>query len=377
MQVRLDVLVSAIARDAGLDPDRNTQDKQNIIGWINDTRREIYDLPVNLSYLQFSGEIAGVANVTAGTVAATNGNAEVTGTSTSWASGMAGRYISIGSDQWQRISYVPDTTHLFLESPFAGTTVAAGSYKIWKKYYALPAKAARVTRIVDYTQRVNPLAYYDPQEFYERYGFGDNFAEPMAYTQFLTSDLAEGYQGSTVYTAVTATSGSPFVDFPAGSNLIGSVFPGDRMVISATSMVVDRVLSNTKVAFKNYLGLSSATLSATALAVDRLLVAFYPGLNDTRVYAFDGYAQVYELSNNADLVEKGWYSAVLKGAVAKAFGYVRDPREQAKATEYLFETNKLIRAQSKALNPSPRLKPYVGPRYGNSGTIPQDRDTGY
>lgn len=377
MQVRLDVLVSAIARDAGLDPDRNTQDKQNIIGWINDTRREIYDLPVNLSYLQFSGEIAGVANVTAGTVAATNAAAEVTGTSTSWTSAMAGRYISIGDEQWQRIAYVADTTHLFLESKFAGSTITGSSYKIWKKYYALPAKVSRVTRIVDYTQRVNPLAYYDPQEFNERYGFGDNFAEPLAYTQFSTSDLADGYLGSTVFDPVTATSGSPLLDFPAGSNLIGSVFPGDRMVVSSTALVVDRVLSNTKVAFKGYLGLSSATLSATALSMDRLLVAFYPGLNDTRVYSFDGYAQVHELSNNADLVEKGWYSAVLKGAVSKAFGYVRDPREQAKATEYLFETNKLIRAQSKALNPSPRLKPQIGPRYGNSGTIPQDRDTGY
>jgi hypothetical protein len=381
MQQRLDVVVSAVARDAGLDPDNNPTDKQNIIGWVNDTRRELYDIPQMFSALQFSGEIAGVALVTAGTVSVSGQGAEVTGAGTAWTSEMAGRYISVADGSWQRIAYVADTTHLFLESRYPGDAASAQTYKIWKRYYELPPKAARVTRLVDYGAVQNPMAYYDPQEFYSRFNLAASPGDPVAFTQFMASDFGVSYQASTVYVSVSSTANSPILDFPASSDLVGKVFPGDRLKVgnatTSTAFAIENVLSNAKVALKNYLGTSSDTLSATALSMDRLLVAFYPGINSTRVYAFEGVRQVHDLSNNGDLLEKGWYSAVLKGAKAKAFGFVRDPREEMAMREYNAEVGKLLRGQAKALNPSPRLKPHIGIRYGQSYPAAQDRDTGY
>jgi hypothetical protein len=197
----------------------------------------------------------------------------------------------------------------------------------------------------------------------------------------MASDFGVSYQASTVYVSVSSTANSPILDFPASSDLVGKVFPGDRLKVgnatTSTAFAIENVLSNAKVALKNYLGTSSDTLSATALSMDRLLVAFYPGINSTRVYAFEGVRQVHDLSNNGDLLEKGWYSAVLKGAKAKAFGFVRDPREEMAMREYNAEVGKLLRGQAKALNPSPRLKPHIGIRYGQSYPAAQDRDTGY
>lgn len=381
MNVRLDVAVSAIARDSGLDPDRVSQDKQNLIGWINDVRREIYDLPQHLSTLDFTTEIVGSTVVTAGTVSATNGNAEVTGVGTSFATTMNGRMISIASGPWQRISYVTDTTHLSLESGWQATTTSTAPYKIWKRDYALPPKVSRITRIIDYSapQR-GPLTVYDPQEFYTRFGLGDTFTDPISYTQFMSSDRGDDYLSSTVYTGVTATANSPIVDFN-GATLIGTLFPGDRIKIgdstTSTAFAVEKVLTNTKIALKNYLGISSAALTATAMSVDRLMVQFYPSLDNTKLYMVEGVRQVHDLSNNGDFIEKGWYSAVIKGAKAKAFGYVRDPREAMAQQEYMAEVAKLIRNTMKATNPSHRLKPYIGTRYGQDSRVISDRDTNY
>ncbi len=381
MQIRLDVIVSAIARDAGLDPDRNANDRLNIIGWVNDSRREIYELPNHLEALDFSGEIVGAAVVTAGTISATQGNAEVTGASTAFTSAMNGRFLSVNGAPWQKISFVSDTTHLTLESGWNSTTQSAVPYKIWKRFYELPPKAAKVERVFDYSSPDQPqLAYYDPQEFYSRFGLGDSFGEAEAYTQFQSSDFGDAYLASTVYTSVSATANSPIIDF-TGASLIGTVFPGDRLKLgdstTSTAFAVERVLTNNKISLKNYISISSSALSATALSMDKLMVAFYPALNNTKVYAFDGVRQLHDLSNNSDFLEKGWYSAILKGSVAKAFGYVRDPREDTKKQEYSSETIKLIRNQFKALNPSNRLKPYIGRRYGSTNMPAEDRDTGY
>lgn len=380
MQVRLDVLVSAVARDAGLDPDNNSQDKSNIKGWINDSRREVYDSPEMFDALKYEGEFVGVAVVTAGTVSVTNGAAEVTGSGTSFAISQEGQQFSLNGSPWQRIAYVTDATHLTLESGWNATTTAAASYRIWTRDIALPPKVARILALKDPSQPHLDLAFYDNDEFRSRYGIGDTFSDPVAWTQFGSKDFGPDYLGASVFTAVTSTANSPIVDFPAGSNLVGTVLPGSRLILgtnaNSTAFMVDRVLSNTKVSLNGYVGTSDATLTATAMANERMLIRTWPAINNTKVYQFEAVKQVNDLISDGDLLELGWYNAILKGAVSKAFGFVRDPREFDKKAEYGGELIKLIRNQYKAFNPSPRLKPYIGRRYGISGTEARDRDTG-
>lgn len=379
---RLDVLVSAVAADAGLDPDRVTQHRTEIIRWINETRREIYELPTRLQALEFKGEISTVANITAGTVATTQDLAEITGSSTAWATAMAGRYISIGSAPWQRISFVTDTTHLTLESPWPDSAVSSQSYKIWKRDYALPAKVEKVEEIVPMDDPDNSLGFCDPDEFQARNGFADQFGTPRTYTQYGSQEHFTGFLGATIYVNVTSTANSPIVDFAAGAGIVTGIAPGDRLILgsatTSTAFVVDRVLTDTKLALRTYCAVSTGGTSATAQSVgNRLVVNFWNAVNDARIFLYRARRAYADLIVNSDVLEPGWYMAVKKGAVAKAMGFVGSPREGTKMAEYQAEVSTLVRNQFKAFNPSSRLKPHIQGRYtGHMGTYQRDRDDG-
>jgi len=371
MWVNLSATVSAVAAEVGLDPDRNTQDKQNITRWINDTRQEIYNLPVRFAAAEFVSEFAGVANVTAGTVSTVQFQAEVTGLGTTWDNSMDGRYIQIATGQWQRISHVSDSTHLTLESSWNLTGNSGQSYIMWKRYYVLPHKVGHVMTIFDMSNSRFPLAYYDPSEFYLKYGFGDNFNPPLAFTQFSTSELGYAYQYGRVFTSVTATAGSPFIDFPAGSGVVTGISPGDKLLFgdstTSTAFAVDRVYTDTRVALTELATVTYTSATASAFAMNRVAIQVYPGISNNNTYYYEAYKTCYDLINQSDLIEEGWYPAVKKGAIAKGCGYIRDPREGEKLKEYMAEVQNLIRVQWKAKNPSSRLKPYIPRRYGTGG----------
>lgn len=79
----------------------------------------------------------GVADYTTGTVGVTNASQTVTGSGTTWTTAMIGRWFVMndpaqqGQGYWYRISAVPSTTSLTLESAYVNTTVASGAtYKI-------------------------------------------------------------------------------------------------------------------------------------------------------------------------------------------------------------------------------------------------------
>ena len=77
-----------------------------------------------------------IADYSTGSVqAVTNGSTTVTGTGTSWATSMAGRWIRItesdtankGDGQWYKIASVASTTSLTLTRAYAGTSISAGT----------------------------------------------------------------------------------------------------------------------------------------------------------------------------------------------------------------------------------------------------------
>lgn len=376
MWVTIGAVCSAVAAEVGLDPDRVAQDKTNIFRWINDTRDEIYALPVRLSAAEYVGEFAGSTNVTAGTFTSVQNQAEITGAGTSWTSRMAGYYFqqtTATTGQWQRVSYVSDTTHLTLESGWPGSGVTGSTYTLWKRYYFLPHKVDQILTMFDMSNNRFPIAYYEPSEFYLKYGFGDAFNPPLAYTQFSSSELGYSYVNSLTFSNVTCTAGSPLVSFPAGSGLVTGIAPGDRILISdgstsSTAYAADRVYTDSLLAIaEGEIAASVTTATVTAFSMNRIAVQFYPAINNTNIVYYEARKRAYDLLNQSDLVEEGWYPAVKKGAIAKGCGYIRDPREQQKLAEYKMETDKLLRSQYKAKNPAPRLKPHIPRRYGTGG----------
>jgi len=377
MPIRLDAIVSAIAAEAGLDPDRVTQDDTNIIRWVNDVRRELHELPVRHRSLEHFGELVGVANVTAGTCKATQNQAEITGSSTSWATAMAGRYMKIGSQPWQRVSFISDSTHLTLESGWNSGTVTGQSYTIWKRDYEMPPNVNRVVRFVDYSNSNRELAFEDNAEFHMKHGFGDSFSDPEAFTEFGLSELGPAYLGSTVFTSVSITSNSPIIDF-SGTGLVTAMARGDRLRIgdttTSTAFYVDRVLTDTKVALTRYIGQTGSSLSATALSMNRRIVRFFPAIDGSKVYFYEAYRMPFDLIGDGDWLEEGWYTAIKKGAVARAMGYVGSPREELKIREYEAAKLDLIRSEHRIMNPSSRLKPHIPGRYGGANLFGSKRD---
>lgn len=70
---------------------------------------------------------------TTGTATVSNGGTSVTGSGTTWTSAMAGRQFQItdGSDgNWYEIQSVTNNTTLVLKTPYAGTSVSGGTYRI-------------------------------------------------------------------------------------------------------------------------------------------------------------------------------------------------------------------------------------------------------
>ena len=364
MQVRLDVCVSAVAAEAGLDPDRVGQDKINILRFINDVRREIASLPVHLQALEHIGELLGAVHVTAGTVAATQNQAEVTGTTTSFATAMAGRYMKIGDVDYRRISYVTDTTHLTLETGWPGDTVSAKTYRIWKKYYPLPPKVSKINNIKDYTNTV-PFTYYDPSEFILKFKDESETGTPHSYTVYGASDYGLDYLGSTVFAGVSVTANSPIVASLAGA--VTALAPGDKLRIgdttTASAFYIDRILTDTQVSLRTVVPQTGGSLSATSLSTNRKLLQFFPTIDGTPVFMYTAMLDIFDLFDDEALLEDGWYTAIKKGAIAKSLGYIRDQRETQKIQEYQMELQNLVRNQLKALNPFPRLKPWISKRY--------------
>lgn len=102
----------------------------NIIDWtvLNDTLL-ITDDDHNIQKYRGSTN----ANYSTGTITATNGDATVTGSGTSWATPTnceVGEYIQLPDGKWYKVIAVTDDTHLEIEINYQGSTLGAQSYKI-------------------------------------------------------------------------------------------------------------------------------------------------------------------------------------------------------------------------------------------------------
>jgi len=90
---------------------------------------------ITFEYLQANRDMS-IADYTTGTITTlANGSKAVTGSGTSWASGMAGHWLRItptnaangGDGLWYQIASVESATALTLVREYAGTSIAAGS----------------------------------------------------------------------------------------------------------------------------------------------------------------------------------------------------------------------------------------------------------
>lgn len=85
-----------------------------------------------------------------GTVSVTNGDATVTGSGTTFTSGMVDRKFKIDTDSGiYVVETFTDTTHIVLDRPYAGDTDSALEYRIFQDTYSVPTDFWRLLQITD------------------------------------------------------------------------------------------------------------------------------------------------------------------------------------------------------------------------------------
>lgn len=127
------------------------------------------------------GTIDLVASYDTGTIAVTNGGTTVTGTGTTFTSGMAGRKIRIAGVP-NLIDTFTDTTHVELAVAYGGETETAAEFVIYQDEYATTADLTAIHRIWDLTnsnklQGLTPLALGDRDHLTNSSGTVQAYAE--------------------------------------------------------------------------------------------------------------------------------------------------------------------------------------------------------
>ncbi len=91
------------------------------------------DLTITINYAANSRDLA-VDEYTTGTVTATNASTTITGSGTTFATEMIGRYFKVndatGDGNWYRITAYTSATSITLENYYDGTTVTGKDYKV-------------------------------------------------------------------------------------------------------------------------------------------------------------------------------------------------------------------------------------------------------
>jgi len=101
------------------------------------------------SFLKGYKNLALVAPYGTGTVSVTNGSTTVTGSGTSWTSGMAGRHFRLSNAiPFYKIASVTDATHLELFSAYGSNDAAGQAYTIFQHIYSLASDCREIIKIV-------------------------------------------------------------------------------------------------------------------------------------------------------------------------------------------------------------------------------------
>lgn len=157
-----------VAELLGIDSTDTTADN-------NDTIQDKLKEWVNLRYLSLCGKrswnflikdaiVQTVADITTGTVTATNGSANLVFTSAIVPTSVAGYFIQFSdTTDWYELTSTADTTHAVMTVPYLGTTSSTLTFVIRKVYYALPSTMAKILNVSQHRIWNTSLKYIPPR----------------------------------------------------------------------------------------------------------------------------------------------------------------------------------------------------------------------
>ena len=319
--------IGELGRQIGLDPTNITAHRTYILGWINDTRQTIYELPYPLKAAEFTSQVRLYQSVTAGTITPSANGREVTGSSTSFTSDLIKPYncwyITIDGRYYQIDNVVSDTV-LELRVPYAGTATAAGqSYRSYRRYIPLEYWTNKISVLREHSQplELSQLSLQEKEYYYINDGPGEIQDYPSGYTLWGSQDIPI----RTTYTVsadknnteVTGASGTTFLDDNLG--------PGDTLQISSTAFTVQKVTSQTTLDTMQIFHADVSGLASTGIQQDRPYMELLPQPDKNDVLTLWGHRKYYPLNADNDTIEDGWWLAVRAGVIKLGWEYLKRP----------------------------------------------------
>ncbi len=117
---------------------------RHVIDWLNEGGLRVWEARPWFGRVQAT-TVATVAPYSTGTATFTQGSATVTGSGTTWTTGMTGRKIALGlGSPWYRVTYVSSTS-LTLSDVYAEATATASVYTIFQDEYDVPTNGETIT----------------------------------------------------------------------------------------------------------------------------------------------------------------------------------------------------------------------------------------
>lgn len=289
----------------------------------------------DLPYLMTEGLITTVAPYETGTVTATSGSKTITGSGTTFTSGMVGRKIRMASENaYYRIAAFVSTTEITLEAAYQGTTASGKTLSIYKDEYRLPADCD-VYKVMRQIENGIAQVGLEPSAF--------DIYEPAPQSQ--GSPVFNILSGTKLDTYATGTlSGTVNNSTLTGSSTIWTgvegLGKGSRITIGSYVYTVKSVDSDTQITIYEKLSVTVAAGTAYTMHLDNFIIQFFP-IPDAAENVYFRYQRIpYPLINDEDipdLPEKYHNILVTAGLI---WGWMVKDKEEATKQEALFNGQK-------------------------------------
>lgn len=279
-----------IATKLDWDPE-STKVRQETVRVVNEQAQLLVSkLPWN--FAMRTATIRARSDQTFGRVSITSGTRTLTGTNTYWSQECENAWVLLSDDVWYRVGRYASTGTLYLDIPFAGTTMASEKYRLRFRFAALPPDCVSYYNLEARSADRGQIAFMSRNREEYVYLDEDTAGTPTRFTEAddwtprspdrpltaaavaggsLVSDRTYRYLYTYKVNGVESAANYPYVEVtPSGANL--SVTLSGFLDVNTTDgrqYVLYRAESDVGIFYRIATGITSGSYTDTGAAADR------------------------------------------------------------------------------------------------------------
>ena len=331
----------------------DTAVKARLINQINDAAQEKWD-EHDWSFRNRTYQLPLTADVTSGTMTATNGSQTVTASGTPFVSAAhTGGWIRFNADaipSWYQIRSVDSTSSVTLETPYQGTTGGSKAYVLKRTEYKLASEIWDLSSVaVSFNERPLTVSIDGGLTVPRNDSGGSPDEVVLQETDVLGSTYSTGTVTGTINTDTLTGVGTAWLT---------NVTEGDRITIGSYTYTIYRVVSDTSIRLYNALRLAASASTYTISTKFRRILKVEPSADQAYVLTVRGRRKYAPLVNDLDQNEftERYWSPLLESSVWREQSSSPDNREDAtylKSEAMWLNALAADRSGTKRSNPAP------------------------